>query len=224
MLGYQAQVMQLADELQKDAAYYHQSAGGVTLSGGEPLRQPEFAQALLQELRIRGIQTALDTCCACATDTFVSTAQLADVLLLDLKLMDSALHRQHIGADNALILKNILAAAELVRQHPHMRLWLRTPLIPAVTATRANLQEMGAFIQSNISDVLERWELCAFNNLCREKYERLDMLWPFEKTALMTQDEVNTCVAWAGNSGIPADLVVPTGATRLEEVITETGG
>lgn len=224
MLGRAVSIEGLADELEKDRTFFDQSSGGVTLSGGEPLRQPQFALALLEELHRRGIQTALDTCCVCDTQVFENAVKLADVLLLDLKIMDANAHRFHTGADNEIILRNIQAAADLVRRNPDKRLWVRTPLIPDATATQKNLEHIGIFIRENIADVLERWELCTFNNLCRDKYKRLNMTWAYEHSELITADELAVYAGWAAASGIDARLVLPTGATRLAQTTIESGG
>jgi len=217
ILGTRMSAEALAGELKKDRAFFNQSAGGVTLSGGEPLLQPEFTIALLAELRKRAIPAALDTCGVCAPETFKAALDLAEILLFDIKLLDAGLHRQYTGGDNLIVLKNLAAAADHFRAHPEKRFWIRTPLIPGATANRENLTTIGSFIKESAADALERWELCAFNNLGRDKYRRLGLEWKFNGEKLMTADDLENCRCWACASGIDPQLVQTSGATRLEE-------
>lgn len=214
MLGREMTVDELVRELEKDRAFYERSGGGVTLSGGEPLAQPGFALALLEKLAERNISTAVDTCLVCSPETLLHVLDLCDLLLLDLKLMDEQLHRDFTGVDNRRILENFSILAAKVVEHPRKRVWVRTPLIPGTTDTQQNLISIGGFLHQTFNGSLERWELCAFNNLCRDKYRRLGLEWKFENEPLMSQAELDKCAAWAKESGIDQALVVPTGAVR----------
>jgi len=218
MLGTSINLQDLADELEKDRVFFEQSGGGVTLSGGEPLMQPEFTLGLMENLRARGIPTALDTCGVCTPERFMDALELADMLLLDIKILDAQTHQRLVGADNRLIMQNFLSALEFLRVHLHKRLWVRTPLIPGATDTPENLGAIGSFLCQHAQNVLERWELCAFNNLCRDKYLRLGMHWDFQEEPLMTQAHLEECAGWARATGINPALVVPTGATRLKAI------
>lgn len=217
MLGKEISVNDLADELEKDRVFYEQSGGGVTLSGGEPLTQSDFAFALLNELRARGIHVAVDTCLICKPETLRRALESSDMLLLDLKLMDAKSHKKFTGSDNRRVFENFKSAAGWLKDMPQKRVWVRTPLIPGATAFEGNLHAIGVFLNETFNGGLERWELCAFNNLCKDKYRRLGMDWQFENTPLMTQADLVDCVRWAKSSGIQPDLVVPTGATRLRD-------
>ena len=97
MLGKQVTPAELVDELLKDRAYFEKSGGGVTLSGGEPTLQPAFTLELLMQLKLQGIQTALDTCGLCSQDTLADLLPWVDVLLFDLKLADSTQHKAWTG-------------------------------------------------------------------------------------------------------------------------------
>jgi len=67
-------------------------------------------------------------------------------------------------------------------------------------------------------DVVESWELCSFNNLCRDKYKRLDMDWPFKDTQLMSRDEMEHLAEVARRSCLKPDMVVWSGATRVDRL------
>ncbi len=205
----------LAAELLKDRAYFEKS-GGVTASGGEPLLQAAFVRELFQRLREAGVHTALDTAAHMPFETLSQVLETSSMLLLDLKLMDDGEHRRLTGVGNARILENAVKAAEYA-QRQGIELWVRTPVIPGATDSAENIAAIGQFIARNMAGAVKRWELCAFNNLCRDKYERLGQSWEYKETPLMRRADMERLHAAAVNSaGIPG-LVVWTGAVRREE-------
>jgi pyruvate formate lyase activating enzyme len=94
-----------------------------------------------------------------------------------------------------------------------MRLWIRTPLIPLATATEHNIRAIGTFLRDNLLDVVERWELCAFNSACKTKYRRMGLDWSYEHLELMSRVAVDHLVRAALNTGIPSDRLVVSGLT-----------
>ncbi|MCJ7700675.1 MAG: hypothetical protein MUO62_03755, partial [Anaerolineales bacterium] len=74
-----------------------------------------------------------------------------------------------------------------------------------------------AFLVEHLDGLVERWELPAFNNLCRDKYRRLGMTWAYEDTPLLTQDELDQLEDWAKQSGFPPEQVMATGAVRVPD-------
>jgi pyruvate formate lyase activating enzyme len=171
LLGRTVTLDELLAELRKDRAYYEASGGGVTLSGGEPTMQADFVEALLRGLKAEGIVTALDTCGLCSADTLDRLLPFSDLVLYDLKLYAADLHRQLTGSVNGHILDNLLHLRAM-QSHLPFRLWIRTPLIPGATATIENLTALGGYLSDHLDGCVERWELCAFNNLCRDQYTR----------------------------------------------------
>ena len=217
MLGSEISVDELVHELLKDRAYYEKSGGGVTLSGGEPSLQPAFSVALMRDLKAQGIHVALDTCGLANAELFRELAGLADLVLFDLKLLDPAEHLRWTGVDNTRILTNLETVRELVlASGGKKKLWIRTPLIPGATVSRENLQAIAGYIHRELNDVVERWELCAFNNLCRDKYERLGMEWTFKETPLMTAAELEQAGEWARTNGLDPARVLVTGTAKVE--------
>jgi pyruvate formate lyase activating enzyme len=215
-LGTTVTVEELVHEVCKDRAYYETSGGGVTVSGGEPLMQPDFVAAFLSRVRESGIATALDTCGLAARHSLEEVLPHVDLLLFDLKEIDTERHRAFTGQGNELILDTASFLREYIQGASGMRLWIRTPLIPGATATQENLAGLGAFIAHHLDGVVERWELCAFNNLCRDKYRRLDLEWPFAETPLLAAETVGELESWARESGVDPSIVIATGATRAE--------
>jgi len=215
MLGRDMTVEQTLAELLKDRAYYEKSGGGVTLSGGEPTLQPDFSEALLRGLKAQGISTAIDTCGLASARTLDRLLHYTDLVLFDLKLFDPSLHREFTGLSNAQILENLDHIRDAIRGQDHpIDLWIRTPLIPGATATQANLSAIGRHLASHLDGMVSRWELCAFNNLCRDQYTRLGLEWAYARTPLMTRDELSGWEGVARSSGFNPDLVIATGATR----------
>ena len=217
LLGKTVELDELFHELIKDKAFYKTNGGGVTASGGEPTLQSQFTAGLFKRLQAEGIHTALDTCGVCNLEALERILPFTDLILYDLKLMDEDQHRNTTGQGNERVLSNIKTLGELLRtQRPHTRLWIRTPLIPGITTVESNLQAIGAFIHQNLNGLVERWELCAFNNLCREKYCRLGLSWRFRDTPLMSQDELDHCGSTAKASPFDASRVIVTGAAKTD--------
>ncbi len=218
MLGKQIELEELSRELLKDNAFFEQSGGGVTFSGGEPALQPEFCAALARTLKEWGIHTALDTCGLVPQKNLEMILPFIDLILYDLKIMDAQQHQDFTGAGNDKILENLLWLAELLNEKRYdLSLWIRTPLIPGSTAKRENLQAIAAFLNEHLAGLVERWELCAFNNLCRDKYARLGMQWKYKDEPLMSRRELDACQEWARQVYHDPQHVYVTGAARVEE-------
>jgi len=218
LLGRQVSLDELVEELIKDQIYFEKSGGGVTLSGGEPLMQPDFAAALLQRLKKRDVNTAIDTCGVCSTSSLDKLLLYTDIVLFDLKEAEPEKHYDFTGLHNQRIFDNLIYIRDyIVKRAPEKILWIRTPLIPEATATRDNITNLGAFITKNLAGVVQRWDLCAFNNLCRDKYRRLGIAWQYASTPLMTKDAVRELEQCAKLSGVDPEIVIATGATRVED-------
>jgi pyruvate formate lyase activating enzyme len=214
-LGTRTEAAHLVRELLKDRAYFLKSGGGVTLSGGEPTLQPDFAVAVCQQLQQAGVSVALDTCGLCPPHTLERLLPWVNIVLYDLKCIDPDQHLAWTGVSNPTILENLLRIRDHLQNGGGSKtLWVRTPLIPGATATQANLEAIGAFLKDNLPDVVQRWELCAFNNLCRDKYRRLGLEWPFATAPLLTRAELDQAGAWARASGFDPHKISVTGAAR----------
>ena len=221
MLGTDMKLDKLLAELLKDRVYYEKSGGGVTLSGGEPGFQPEFAEALLRALKEEGISTALDTCGRYSAETLHQLLPHIDLLLFDVKLLDPLVHREHTGVSNEQILENLRRIGDYMNNGRPLRLWIRTPLIPGATDSDENLTAVGRFLAKTLGEKIERWELCAFNNLCRDKYARFGINWKYASTPLMTSADLSRCEQAAKSAGLPPERVHATGATRAETPMSE---
>jgi pyruvate formate lyase activating enzyme len=215
-LGIQVTVEALYAELIKDHSFFNSSGGGVTLSGGEPALQADFCSALMSRLQADGIHTALDTCGMTSQRNLHKILPHSDLILYDLKEIDPQRHKAFTGQSNEVILRNLLVIRDFLSQGVTApQLWIRTPLIPGATATEENLIGIGAFLAGEVGDLVDRWELCAFNNLCGEKYQRLGMTWDYADTPLLTSEELDQMEFWAKESGFSPDRILATGAVQV---------
>jgi pyruvate formate lyase activating enzyme len=223
--GKEYSLEELLNKALKDREFYRSFGGGVTVSGGEPLAQHRFVAEFFRRLQAEGVHTALDTCGLAPRAALEAVLPHVDAVLFDIKLMDDRLHRQYTGQSNQTILENLLRVAEYIRATNPIRLargqapmclWIRTPLIPGATATEENITAIGQFINTNLGDVAERWEMCAFNPTCKTKYEKLDREWVYTDVPLMRQAQIASLKAAALSAGLPAQRLVVSGLTARE--------
>ena len=149
----------------QDMPFYEESGGGVTISGGEALMQPEFTKALLMACHEKGIHTAIETTSFADTDTYLDVTAEADLLLCDLKHWDSARHEDGTGVRNELILKNIKAAASAGRE-----ILIRIPVIPGFNDSQYDAEKLSDCIKSL---GLKKVQLLPFHQFGENKYELL---------------------------------------------------
>lgn len=160
-------VAEVVAEVLKDRVFFEESGGGVTLSGGEPLMQGSFVEALLAVLRARRIHTAVETCGFADPGVLQRISENVNLFLYDVKVMDSERHRQSTGVDNARILRNLETLAREGRT-----VIVRVPVIPGVNDDSANLDAMYAFL---FPLGLHRIDLLPYHRIGSGKYDRLGM-------------------------------------------------
>ena len=183
MAGHRATVDEVMEEVLRDRIFYENSGGGVTVSGGEPLAQPEFTRALLEEARDEGVHTALDTSGYAPWRVLEEVLKFTDLVLYDLKQMNSGVHRALTGVPNELIVEN------LRRLDGHgIPLWIRIPLIPGRNDGDANFHAMGELL-SGLANV-ERVEILGYHRLAESKYERAGMEYTLRGLEPPTEDEI----------------------------------
>jgi pyruvate formate lyase activating enzyme len=142
-------VEEIVQRMIRYRAYFEATGGGVTLSGGEPTLAQEFVAQLLKRLKGEGIHTLLQTCGLFPFVSFESEVlPWLDAVHFDLKLMDPALHKRYCGTGNETILENFVALLERSRSMD-FELLPRTPLIPGITDTDANLHGIADFLSSH---------------------------------------------------------------------------
>ena len=208
LLGKKWKLDNLIAEVEKDRAYYDQSGGGITVSGGDPTMQADFVAPFLKGCKQKGLQTAMDTSGQCAKETFNMLLPHIDILLHDVKEIDPQRHKRFTGSSNDRILENLLHVRDYLNTYGTQKeFWIRTPIIPDATARDESIMGIGHFIAKNLGDVVDRWELCSFNNLCRDKYKRLGLTWHFQDYALLTESVMEQITRVAKNSGVDPHIV-----------------
>lgn len=178
LIGERKSVDEVLDVVAKDSLFYDHSQGGMTLSGGEPLSQPEFVTALLKEAKRRRIHCAMETSGYAAWDVFRKAAEGLDYLLMDIKCMDDSIHKEYTGVSNARILENF---KKLRTEYPDLPVCVRTPVIPGVNDTEEEIKAIHDFLVpfSNV-----RYELLKYHRLGEPKYESLHREYPLGKREL----------------------------------------
>ena len=141
LVGKDVTVGEVFEEIQRDRVYYRRSGhGGITLSGGECLAQPEFAEALLREAKQRGISTAIETTGYASMDIIRRLLPHVDTVLMDIKHMNSPKHKEFTSRENQLILEN---AAHIAREANQMI--VRTPVIPTFNDTEQEIGDIASY-------------------------------------------------------------------------------
>lgn len=166
MTGREATVEEVMAEVERDAAFYERSGGGVTFSGGEPLMQIEFLDALLRASRERRIHTVLDTCGYAPWESIDRIRGTIDLFLYDIKIVDDARHRELTGVSNEPIVENLRALS----RHGH-DIRLRFPIIPGINDDEGSVRAIGALASS--LPTLIGIDIIPYNRLGAEKYARL---------------------------------------------------
>jgi len=141
--GKMVSIDDVLKQVLKDKAFYSGSDGGVTVSGGEPLRQPEFVKELFRKCKEEGISTCLDTCGYASGEALRDVLQYTDNVLIDLKHMNTDKHRAFTGVDNDRIKENAAIVSESKAD-----VLFRIPLIGGVNADEDNIRKTAAFINS----------------------------------------------------------------------------
>lgn len=164
--GRKVSVGDVIGEIEKDRIFYEQSGGGVTLSGGDPLSQPAFCEEILAELNGRNIPAALDTSGLATWETLWRTAEKADLILYDLKMMDDDRHKKYTRVSNKQILGNLKKLAEAKKD-----IAVRIPLMKGVNDDEQNIRCTIDFLRPLKS--VKHVGLLPYHKGGKKKYENL---------------------------------------------------
>ncbi len=200
-MGQDITVGEVMDIVEKDRTYYRRSGGGMTLSGGESLCQPEFATALLKEAKERGIRTAMESTACAKYEIIEGLLPYLDQYLLDIKHMDSAKHKAFTGKSNELILEN----AKKIAASGKTELIIRVPVIPTFNDTEAEIEAIAAFA-SGLSEV-KQIHLLPYHRLGQDKYEGLGREYLMKDIVPPTDEYMNKLVERAAKvSGLHCQI------------------
>ena len=225
--GRTVPVDELFRDVARDAVFYETSGGGVTLSGGEPLAQPDAALALLRLLKGAGIHTALDTCGAVGERVLREALDMTDLVLFDVKVVDPGRCEAWTGVP----FQRVAASARLVNASG-VPVWVRTPVIPGYTDDDAAIRDVARFVAGTFAHC-QRHDLLAFSNLCTSKYEQLGRRFALagaplldvatmERLCAVVREEGSPDVRWSGPTQAGEDIGAfdASGLERHQEATT----
>ena len=205
MVGQTVSVPEAYAEVERDRAFYQRTGGGVTVSGGEPLYQQPFVLELLRQCREGGLHTALDTTAFGKWEPLAELLEYADLVLLDLKLMDGDRHRAHTGVYNASILRNAAEVARHVVERERTAstgqpsqntgVWIRVPVIPGINDDAENLSETARFVREDMVGAVKRVELLGYHQLGGAKFQRLGRPDPLPGVTPPSREELSSLAA-----------------------------
>lgn len=166
-IGRDVTVEEIMQEVEKDRAYYRRSGGGLTLSGGESLCQPEFARDLLRAAKEAGITTAMESMACAKWEVIESILPYLDQYLMDIKHINPEKHKEFTGRSNELMLEN----ARKVAASGMTELSIRVPVIPTFNDTPEEIRDI-AWFADKLPGV-KRIHLLPYHRLGQDKYEGL---------------------------------------------------
>lgn len=182
IFGRDVTAAELFAEVRRDAPFWRRSGGGVTLSGGEVMAQPDFARGFFDICRAHNVHTAIESCLFASYETVMRVAELVDFIQFDLKAMDTELHKRLTARGNENILEN--AAGLLRGKKP---LLVRLPLIPGLNDSEDNLRATASFLEREREGAA--LEILKYHRMGICHYEELGRSYPLPDVAPPTDGE-----------------------------------
>lgn len=178
----------LMGEVRKDSIFYFHSGGGLTLSGGEPLVQADFAASLLRQARYEGISTAIETSLSVPFSQVGKVLPHLDIIYADLKHIDPDRHREYCGVDNGRILDNLRRIDERAAK---VKFVIRMPLIPGINDDEDTLRGVGAFCAGlkNLTCV----QLLPYHRLGMDTYRKMGLPYPLADIQAPDEAHMEAC-------------------------------
>ena len=168
LTGSVTTVSEIFSEIDKDILYYQMSGGGVTLTGGEPLMQPDFSAEILKECRKKNIHTAIETSLYCERKSLNKVLDLIDLFIVDIKLYDSDQHQHFTGKTNEIIKDNFHYISKKGKS-----IIVRIPMIKDITDNDENIKSITDFVNSTDRNI--KIEMISYNPLTENNYKKLDI-------------------------------------------------
>jgi pyruvate formate lyase activating enzyme len=205
LTGREVTVEAVVGEVLQDRPFYENSGGGVTLSGGEPVYQPEFSYEILSRCRDEGVSTAIETAGNVPWERLAELLPVTDLVMMDLKHMDPEKHRWAVGASNRLLLANARRLIETDKP-----IIFRTPVVPTVNDTPQEIGAIAAFvremwdIRAKINgggdDPAISLELLPFHRMAGDKYNSMGLSYgarelepPSKETLVALEEAAKAC-------------------------------
>jgi len=194
-------VARVMDVVGRDAGFYGRSNGGMTLSGGEPLVQWQFALKLLQAAKRRGLHTALDTTGYADWETLDEMLNFTDLVLYDVKHPNSARHQEATGVTNERILDNLRKTVA----KPGLKVWVRHAVIPQFSDSEDELQELCKLVLT-LKPPVEKISLLPYHKFGELKYAATGKVYPWKGIPVMTEEQVGRLKKLVESHGIKVDV------------------
>jgi len=173
------------DEICKDEIFFYHSGGGVTISGGECLLQPEFVLGVLEGCQRRGIDTAIETSLFVSWQCVQQVIPFLNAIYVDLKYPDGRMHKKYTGVDNSLILANL---KKLDQSSLPLNIYLRIPLIPGINDADATLLKTLSFTAS--IEKLKEIEILPYHRLGVGTYAKLGRRYELENVIIPSKEYI----------------------------------
>lgn len=187
-------------EIRKDIGYYERSGGGVTVSGGEPLLQSDFVAELFKACKEEGIHTCCESTFYTEWNEIEKILPYTDLIISDIKHMDTNIHKKYTGVNNDKILENLKRLANEERE-----MILRIPIIPNVNDDMENIKATADFILNELKGRVRTLQLLSFMRLGEEKYGSLGIPYKMKDVKLNRksfQKHVNEIANYFNSRGI----------------------
>ena len=183
IIGREMTADEVIEEVLQDKAFFDQSGGGVTFSGGEPLYQPNFLEALLKLSKKNNLHTTLDTCGYAHQDIIKQLLPNIDLVLFDVKIIDNRLHQQYTGVSNNQVKENL---SFLVMNDKNVI--IRYPVLPGINDSEEKIRKLGEYIKGLNRKI--QVDLLPYHELIGDKYSRLDRHFMTENWRTPTGEEM----------------------------------
>ena len=183
IMGRDVTVEEIVDVVEKDRIYYRRSGGGLTLSGGECLAQPEFAAAILKACHERGINTAIESTGFAAFEKIEMLLPHLDLFLMDIKHINSEKHKAYTTQSNELILENAKKIAQRAKE-----LIIRVPVIPGFNDTESEIRDIALFAKG--LQTVKELHLLPYHRLGEVKYEGLGRNYEMKNAELIPSGHI----------------------------------
>ena len=194
-VGTTISAKELAEKLLRDKAFYDQSGGGVTYSGGEAALQADFFQEVTEILKTDSIHVTLDTSGHVPWSKLEPLIKAVDLVLYDIKAIDNEIHRRHTGADNLLILENARKIASMRKE-----INFRLIIVPGVNDSDKEIEDRLRFVHG-LGDAY-RVDVLKYHRLGSGKYNRLGLSEPMANTPECSDESVENIVQKAKDMGL----------------------
>ncbi|MBR5011215.1 MAG: glycyl-radical enzyme activating protein [Clostridia bacterium] len=195
LFGKEVTPAEILPVLLEDKIFFDESNGGVTISGGEPLMQPQFCKELLSFLKENGISTALDTSLYAKREALDKVLELVDIFLIDIKAIDPAIHKSCTGVSNEIILDNLRYIDSLGKKYE-----IRIPFVPSENG--GEIEKIADFITTLKN--ADRVKLLAYHDLSRTKYSALALDYTMGDAKPPSRDEYEAAYETLKSRGINA--------------------